>query len=180
MPATSLLPSSHRARTARNLLIAGLALTALLWQPTQAAAAPPLVGYLYKLEGHINGQPVVYIGSAAGIKKRLIARHEWSQLLRQTTTKVSYKKVFADLVVDPANGVSLTRAREQALRAMEQPEIERAHKEAEKKNRKRKPGQKRIKIGNKINAASDATHWQPWATPSCNVAALCCGRQPTP
>lgn len=147
-------PMFERHRCHRALLLVCICLVVCAWSPSQADCAPH-IGYVYKLEGHLNGQPVRYIGSAASLKERLVAKHEWSQLLRQTTTKVSFKKVYAELNITASKKKHPSGARSEALRSVEQLELDKAKKQAEAENRKKRPGQKRTRILNSRNMATD-------------------------
>lgn len=139
----------------RWLLLLPVVFTAMCaWHPSLAVGAPH-VGYVYKLEGHLHGQPVKYIGSAASIKERLVKKHEWSDLLRQKTTKISYKKVYADLDVAAATRKKPYHARREALRSMEQLELDKAKKQVKAANRKRLPRRKRTRLLNSINVSSE-------------------------
>lgn len=146
-------------RLCRHLLCCSIITIICTWRTAPVTAAPH-IGYLYKLEGHLNGQPVIYIGSAASLKERLTKRHKWDKLLKQKTTKVSFKKVYAELDIAASNQKTLYSAREEALRSVEQKDLDKARKRAVAETRKRRPGQKRTKILNKIKAAKDPYAWQ--------------------
>ena len=120
----------------------------------------PHIGYIYRVEGYLNGQRVVYIGSAASIKTRLVKGHEWHRLLTQESTTVYVKKVYGTPdIAASGRGTPLSATRE-ALRSMEEPELKKAEKRAEKENRKRKPGQKRTRVLNVDRAAREPHVWQ--------------------
>ena len=70
------------------------------------------------------------------------------QLLGQKTTRVSYKKVYAKLDVRASNRGSLDSARREALRSVEQFELDKERKKVDRANRKRPRGRKRVQIGN--------------------------------
>lgn len=120
----------------------------------------PHIGYIYRIEGYLNGQRVVYIGSAASLKARLAKRHSWYRLLTQQSTTVHVKKVYGTLDIAASGRGTPDSARREALRSMEEPELVKAEKRAEKENRNRKPGQKRTKVGNKIRASSQPELWR--------------------
>jgi len=125
----------------------------------------PHIGYIYRIEGYLNGQRVVYIGSATNIKRRLIndaryGKHDWAQLLRQKSTIVDAKKVHGTLNIEASAGKKPGSAVNEALRSMEEPELKRAEKRVEKENRNRKPGQKRTRVVNKIRASNQPELWQ--------------------
>lgn len=154
--------SGESGPPARRALLAFLAAVfALAWLPGQAAAQTPHVGYLYKIEGYLYGQRVVYVGSAKSLKSRLTdTNHDWSKLLGQKTTKVSYKKVFAKLNIKASNQGTPFSARNEALRSVEQPELDKARKQVDRENRKRAPGSKRAKVGNAIEASKTPDVWR--------------------
>lgn len=159
--------ATHSCRTMRRktgprahaLLGAFAATLALTLLPGPASGAPH-IGYLYKIEGFLNGQRVVYVGSAASLKVRLDKRHDWAKLLGQKSTKVSYKKVYADLDIKASNRGTPMSARREALRSVEQFELDKARKKVDKANRNRPPGQKRTRLGNKIEASNTPHAWQ--------------------
>ena len=90
MPATHSCQTSRCGPGRRVHFLLGVLAVALTLLPGQALGAPH-IGYLYKIEGFLNGQRVVYVGSAASLKVRLDKQHTWAQLLGQKSTKVSYK-----------------------------------------------------------------------------------------
>lgn len=120
----------------------------------------PRVGWVYKLEGHLDGQPVVYVGSATDLKQRLTSNHKWAQLLRQSTTKVYAMEAFAELNVQASNRQTLLSARIEALRAAEQRALEQAKEQVERANRSRASGEKGTKVLNEVNASTDAAKWE--------------------
>lgn len=91
-----------------------------------ASTQPPRVGWVYRIEGQLNGQPVQYVGSAADLKRRLTKEHEWAKLLQRDSTKVYALEVFAELDVQASNRQTLLSARNEALRAAEQRALEQA------------------------------------------------------
>ena len=80
----------------------------------------PRIGWIYRIEGHLEGSPVLYVGSAADLKQRLTSTHKWAPLLQQNGTKVYTQEVFAELDVPSSNRGTLLSARNEALRAAEQ------------------------------------------------------------
>jgi hypothetical protein len=108
----------------------------------------PQVGWIYKIEGFVNGKPAVYTGSAADIKNRLSNKHHWSELIKDKRTKISVKRIFGDLDVQASNRKSYMSARNEALRSAEQQAMDDTE-EKVKKRRKNKP-----EILNKDQAAS--------------------------
>jgi len=123
----------------------------------------PLIGYVYWIEGYLNGQRVIYVGSAASIKQRLVrygSQHRWTKLLRQKSTIVHVKKVYGNLDIKASNAGTLLSAQIEALTSMEEPELKREEKKAARENRERAPGQKRTRIGNARRAASEPELWQ--------------------
>jgi len=120
----------------------------------------PRVGWVYRSEGHIEGQPVQYVGSAADLKQRLAGNHRWVTLLEQGGTKVYAMEVFAELDVPSSGRRTLLSARTEALRAAEQRAMEQMEERVEAANRSRGPGQKETKILNERRAAIDAGAWE--------------------
>lgn len=135
----------------------------LLFLTGQAALAAPhqaRIGWVYRIEGHLNGQPVQYVGSAADLRQRLSNKHQWTKLLQQSGTKVHAMEVFAALDVQASNRQTLMSARNEALRAAEQRALEQVREQVEKTNRSRAPGTKEARILNEINASTDAAAWE--------------------
>jgi hypothetical protein len=63
----------HRAILVSLLLFFGIA------ESAAASGSPlPRIGWVYRLEGNLDGQPVVYVGSAADLKQRLTNNHKWA------------------------------------------------------------------------------------------------------
>jgi hypothetical protein len=120
----------------------------------------PRIGWVYRIEGQIEGQPVLYIGSAADLKQRLNASHKWGQLLRDGGTKVHALEVFAKLDVPASNRGTALSARTEALRAAEQRALDQVRAQVEATNRNMTPGQKETKILNEINASADTGAWE--------------------
>lgn len=120
---------------------------------------PSRVGWVYKIEGHLEGQPVRYVGSAADIKQRLAGNHRWAALLQQEGTKVYTMEVFAELDVQASGRRTLLSARNEALRAAEQRAMEQVEEQIEAANRNRTPGEKETKLLNEQRAATDAGAW---------------------
>jgi hypothetical protein len=128
-----------------------------------AAAVHPLsgrVGWVYRIEGRLNGQPVQYVGSAADLKRRLTNSHEWASLLQQDSTKVYAKEVLAELDIKSSNRQTLLSARNEALRAAEQRALEQARDQVERTNQGRTPAESQTRILNIDNAAADPATWE--------------------
>ncbi len=121
-----------------------------------AAANPPLIGYLYRIEGFLDGEKVIYIGSAASIKERFASEYKWEYLLEKKSTKVYVKKVYGRLKIES----TLDKARRQALRSVEQPVIDRARRKVAQENHERTQGQARAKVLNKDRAAKKPAKWR--------------------
>ncbi|HEX5747115.1 MAG TPA: hypothetical protein VFZ09_12805 [Archangium sp.] len=119
----------------------------------------PRIGWVYRLEGHLNGQTVIYVGSAADLKQRLTNNHKWARLLQQEGTKVYAKEVFANLDVPSSNRQTLLSARTEALRAAEQRVLEQAREQIERANRRLATSEKETRLLNELNASTDATAW---------------------
>ncbi|MBN1207995.1 MAG: hypothetical protein JXB05_24235 [Myxococcaceae bacterium] len=118
------------------------------------------IGWVYKIEGHLDGQPVQYVGSAADLKQRLTSKHQWTKLLQQEGTKVYALEVFADLDVQASNRRTLMSARNEALRAAEQRALDQMKEQVERTNQSKAPGAKGTRILNEINASTDAAAWE--------------------
>jgi hypothetical protein len=120
----------------------------------------PRIGWIYRIEGHVDGQPVLYVGSAADLKQRLTNNHRWARLLQQEGTKVYAMEVFAELDVQSSNRQTLLSARIEALRAAEQRAMDQARERVERTNRKIAPGEKQTRLLNEMNASTDAAAWE--------------------
>jgi len=120
------------------------------------------VGAIYKVEGFINGQPVAYIGSAADLKKRLVADHDWwDELISRSDTKVSIRKVYGKLNV-PASGQKTVRsATNEALRVEEEKALRETEQEANAYNEQLRPGEQQMRILNNRRAAAEK-NMAPW------------------
>ncbi|WNG19978.1 hypothetical protein [Cystobacter fuscus] len=119
----------------------------------------PRIGWIYRIEGHLDGAPVLYVGSATDLKQRLSSSHQWAKLLQQDGTKVYAMEVFAELNVQASNRQTLLSARNEALRAAEQRAMEQARSRVENVNRRLPPGEKGVRMLNEINASTDAASW---------------------
>jgi hypothetical protein len=96
------------------------------------------IGWIYRIEGYLDGQPVRYVGSAADLKERLSRRkHQWSVLLRQESTKVYAVEVFGDLNIQESNRQTAWSARNEALRAAEQRVLDQLEKDVSRANQYR-------------------------------------------
>jgi hypothetical protein len=137
-----------------------LLLLLLTGQAALAASHQTRIGWVYRIEGHLDGQPVQYVGSASDLRQRLSNKHQWTKLLQQSGTKVHAMEVFADLDVQASNRQTLMSARNEALRAAEQRALEQVREQVEKANRSRAPGTKETRILNEINASTDAAAWE--------------------
>ncbi|PTL81914.1 hypothetical protein DAT35_19025 [Vitiosangium sp. GDMCC 1.1324] len=120
----------------------------------------PRVGWIYRIEGRLEGQPVLYVGSAVDLKQRLTSNHKWAGLLQQDGTKVYAMEVFAELNVQASNRQTLMSARNEALRAAEQRAMDQARGRVERFNQDLAPGGKETKILNEMNASADAASWE--------------------
>ena len=120
----------------------------------------PRIGWIYRLEGHLDGKPVLYVGSAADLKQRLTSNHRWARLLQQDGTKIYVMEVFAELNVQSSNRKTVLSARTEALRAAEQRAMDQARERLERVNQRRVPGEKETKILNEKNASADAAAWE--------------------
>ena len=119
------------------------------------------IGWVYRIEGYLDGQPVRYVGSAADLKERLSRRkHQWSALLRQESTKVYAVEVSGDLNIQESNRQTAWSARNEALRAAEQRVLDKLEKDVGRANQHRASGEKEIAILNKDKASVDAALWE--------------------
>jgi hypothetical protein len=128
----------------------------------EASSGDPLprIGWVYRIEGHLNGQPVLYVGSAADLKQRLTNNHKWARLLQQESTKVYAMEVFAALDVPSSNRQTLLSARTEALRAAEQRVLEQAREQIERPKRILAAREKETRLLNEMNASADAAAWE--------------------
>jgi len=120
----------------------------------------PRIGWIYRIEGHLEGSPVLYVGSAADLKQRLTSTHKWAPLLQQNGTKVYTQEVFAELDVPSSNRGTLLSARNEALRAAEQRALDEVRERVGRNNRALVPGRKETKVLNEVNASTDAATWE--------------------
>jgi hypothetical protein len=118
------------------------------------------IGWVYRLEGYLDGQPVQYVGSATDLKQRLTSQHRWAKLLQQDNTRVYAKGVFAELDVQASNRQTLMSARNEALRAAEQRALEQVRAQVKQMNQLRAEDQQEAKVLNEINAAQDTALWE--------------------
>lgn len=128
--------------------------------PASSESQLPRIGWIYRIEGHLDGKPVLYVGSAADLKQRLTSNHKWASLLQQNGTKVYAMEVFAELDVPSSNRRTLLSARTEALRAAEQRAMNEARERVERVNRQLAPGEEKTKLLNERNASQDATTWE--------------------
>lgn len=119
------------------------------------------IGWVYRIEGYLDGQPVRYVGSAADLKERLSRRkHQWSVLLRQESTKVYAVEVFGELNIQESNRQTAWSARNEALRAAEQRVMDQLEKDVSRANQHRASGEKELVIINQDKASVNAALWE--------------------
>jgi hypothetical protein len=102
------------------------------------------IGSIYKLEGIIDGKPVVYIGKANEIKVRIgsnVKAHKWGSLVKDPQTKVSIRKVSAKLDVEASGGKSVRSAQNEALLSQEEKSLQQTEQQVKEYNENLKPGQ---------------------------------------
>ena len=102
------------------------------------------IGSVYKLEGFIDGKPVVYIGKANEIKIRIgsnVKAHKWGSLVKDPQTKVSIRKVRGRLDVEASGGKSLRSAQNEALLSQEEKSLRETEQQVKEYNENLKPGQ---------------------------------------
>jgi hypothetical protein len=128
---------------------------------SSGAARAPRIGWVYRIEGYLDGKPVRYVGSAADLKDRLSRRkHQWSILLRQESTSVYAVEVFGDLNIQDSNRKTAWSARNEALRAAEQRVLDQLEKDVERTNQHKGSGAKDIVILNKDKASVNTVVWE--------------------
>jgi hypothetical protein len=134
----------------------------VVWAASASKGSPSTrIGWVYRIEGHLDGQPVQYIGSAADLKQRLSGQHKWAKLLQQADTKVYAMEVFAELDVQASNRRTLMSARNEALRAAEQRVLDQVKEKSDKTATMRgDAGKKEPRILNEINASQDTAAWE--------------------
>lgn len=153
-PHDNSVPSQYRADLVRNGPQLRLAAT------SSSGPSSPRVGWVYRIEGQLDGQPVQYVGSAADLKERLSSKHKWAKLLQQGSTKVYAMEVFAQLDVEASNRQTLMSARNEALRAAEQRVLDHVREQVSETNMRRTAGQRETKVLNEINASKDTATWE--------------------
>lgn len=121
---------------------------------------PTRIGWVYRIESELDGQPVRYVDSAADLKKRLTCKHQWAELLRRDSTRVYAMEVFGELDAQASGRGTLWSARNEALRAAEQRALDDLKKQVENANKRLPPGQKEIRILNEDKAAVDPATWE--------------------
>lgn len=102
------------------------------------------VGSIYKLEGFIDGQPVVYIGKANEIKVRIgsnVKAHKWGSLVKDPKTKVSIRKVRAKLNIGASGGRSARSAQNEALLSQEEKSLRETEQQVKNYNENLPQGQ---------------------------------------
>jgi len=102
------------------------------------------IGSVYKLEGFIDGKPVVYIGKANEIKVRIgsnVKAHKWGSLVKDPNTKVSIRKVRGRLDVEASGGKSVRSAQNEALLSQEEKSLRETEQQVKEYNENLKPGQ---------------------------------------
>lgn len=147
-------------RLNRTLVILIVSLLGTLASSASSGGQPGRIGWVYRIEGQLDGHPVLYVGSAADLKQRLSNAHKWSSLLTQEDTRVYALEVFANLDVRASNRQTLLSARTEALRAAEQRALEQVRERVQTLNRQLAPGEKEAKVLNEMNASLDAPSWE--------------------
>jgi hypothetical protein len=78
------------------------------------------IGAIYKVEALMDGHPVVFVGSATDLKRRLASSLQKSDaVIAHADAKVSMKKVYAHLAVACSRRKTLRSATSEALRSAE-------------------------------------------------------------
>ncbi len=120
---------------------------------------PTKIGWVYRVEGFIDGEPVEYEGSARELRSRF-SKHKWKALIRDRRTTVLAKRVYGELNVEASNRQSLLSARNEALRSVEQDAMNQAEKRVEEENQRRRSDNPRKRILNRARAAEDSEVWR--------------------
>ncbi|MFY0564670.1 hypothetical protein ACN28E_12515 [Archangium lansingense] len=144
----------------RMILVSLLLVLGITDSSASSGGQLPRIGWVYRIEGHLDGQSVLYVGSAADLKQRLTNNHKWARLLQQEGTRVYAMEVFADLDVQSSNRQTLLSARTEALRAAEQRALDQARQQIERPNQRPAAGAKETRLLNEMNASTDATAWE--------------------
>lgn len=114
------------------------------------------IGSIYKLEGVINGQPVVYIGKSNDIKRRFLQDgHEWKKLVEDKNTKISIRRVYGDIDVKASKRGTPASATNEALRSEEEKALRETEAEIESYNKSLKDGEPSKRILNEDRAATE-------------------------
>ncbi|HEY1983983.1 MAG TPA: hypothetical protein VGG85_01155 [Terracidiphilus sp.] len=113
------------------------------------------IGTIYKLEGYVNGRPVVYIGKAAEIRERIgRASHPYSSLVKDAKTKVSIKKVYGKLDVEGSGRGTPQSAQNEGLLSQEERALRETEGQVKTYNENLKPGQLPKSVLNKNRPAA--------------------------
>lgn len=146
-----------------------------------AGVSVPRVGAVYKIEGVLNGKPVVYVGSAVDLKTRLTSDHHWADLIKSDGTTIMDTDVHAELNVAASGRGTLRSAQSEALRAAEERVLQETERNVARRNADLPPGKPRIEVLNKrrpaVNAAElEARHqvstsgkWRVLKSPGASV-----------
>jgi hypothetical protein len=114
------------------------------------------IGSIYKLEGFVNGKPVVYIGKADEIKVRIgsdLGKHKWDSLVQDAKTKVSIRKVYGKLNVAASSRGNVRSALDEAQWSQEEKALRETEQQVKEYNENLKPGQAPKTVLNKIRPA---------------------------
>jgi hypothetical protein len=123
------------------------------------------IGSLYKLEGFIDGQPVVYVGKAWEIKARIgsrVSEHHWGSLVKDPKTKVSMKKVYGKPDVQASNRGTARSARDEALFSQEEKSVGETEQQVKEYNENLKPGQQPKRLLNDPAARTRPENVETW------------------
>ncbi len=116
---------------------------------------PQQTGWLYKIEGELDGKPVKYTGSTATELQARFSKHQWKALMQSENTKISVKRTFGNPNVEASNSGTPRGAKSEAVRGPEQDEIDKTRSEVENSNKNRGPGEPETEILNQRQAAKD-------------------------
>ncbi|MEQ9076577.1 MAG: RHS repeat-associated core domain-containing protein [Sandaracinaceae bacterium] len=125
----------------------------LLRNADVSGLVPEFIGYIYVLEGTLDGVDYHYTGQTAQELRQRFSRHRWRRLLEQEGTVVRVVEVEAELNIAASNRRNFLSARREALGAAEQHYMEQTAR------RHRRTGRVR---GNGPNAAApgNAATWR--------------------
>ena len=146
------IPSQYRADLVGNSPQLRLAATA-------SGPSSPRIGWVYRIEGQLDGQPVQYVGcqqiSRNVFQVDIGGRNCSSMKARKCMPWRSLRSLMST-----SNRQTLMSARNEALRAAEQRYLDQVKEKVSENNMRRTAGQKEVKVLNEINASKDTATWE--------------------